>query len=237
MFLSEYHADQDAYEFLEFDDYEYVEIRIRPGPGLVALGSVLVCALLAIFLYSISDDFVYPVERLNLAESVTVSSQEDGNAKVEDAEFDESQNFHLSSLSCEVSSLYPQKITQWCDLITNYAKKHGLSPNLVAALIWQESGGNPAAYSRSGAVGLMQVMPRDGLASSFMCQAGPCFKNRPTIEELKDPEFNISYGTKMLAGLISRYGSLRDGLKYYGPMDVGYYYADKVLSIFQRYGD
>jgi hypothetical protein len=41
----------------------------------------------------------------------------------------------------------------------------------------------------------------------------------------------------MLAGLVRRTGSLRDALKSYGPMDVGYYYADKVLGIYQRYGN
>ena len=82
----------------------------------------------------------------------------------------------------------------------------------------------------------MQVMPRDGLAASFMCVNGPCFANRPTTEQLQDPEFNISYGTKMLAELVSKYGNMRDALRYYGPKDVGYYYADIVLSLYNQYG-
>jgi len=141
------------------------------------------------------------------------------------------------NLDCALSERYPDKIRQWCGLIVENANKRGLPPDLVAALIWQESGGNPNAYSRSGAVGLMQVMPRDGLAASFMCANGPCFHNRPYTDELKDPAFNISYGTKMLAGLVNKNGSLREALKSYGPMDVGYYYADKVLGIYQRYGN
>jgi hypothetical protein len=35
----------------------------------------------------------------------------------------------------------------------------------------------------------------------------------------------------MLAGLIQRFGNVRDALKAYGPKDVGYYYADIVLNI------
>jgi hypothetical protein len=136
---------------------------------------------------------------------------------------------------CDVSEKYPGSILQWCDLITHFSDKNNLEPDLIAALIWQESGGNPVAYSRSGAVGLMQVMPRDGLAASFMCQNGPCFVNRPSIAELQDPKFNVRYGTGMLAGLLGRYGNIRDALKYYGPKDVGYYYADKVLGIFESY--
>jgi hypothetical protein len=41
----------------------------------------------------------------------------------------------------------------------------------------------------------------------------------------------------MLAGLFKRQGNLRDALKSYGPMDNGYYYADKVLAIYERFGN
>jgi soluble lytic murein transglycosylase-like protein len=139
------------------------------------------------------------------------------------------------SNTCALSEKYPSSILQWCDLIMQHADENGLPPSLVAALIWQESGGNPTAYSASGAVGLMQVMPRDGIASSFMCINGPCFASRPATAELEDPEFNIEYGTRMLAGLLSRYQDMREALMRYGPQDVGYSYADKVLGIYERY--
>ena len=136
---------------------------------------------------------------------------------------------------CQINRDFPAQILQWCDLITHYSLQHGLEPDLLAALIYQESGGNPLAYSHSGAVGLMQVMPHDGLAASFTCPNGPCFQNRPSINELQDPEFNISYGTKMLAGLIKKNGSIREALKSYGPAGVGYYYSDIVLSLYKRF--
>jgi hypothetical protein len=138
--------------------------------------------------------------------------------------------------NCTISNAFPQDVRQWCEQIMRHAKKNGLDPDLIAALIWQESGGNPSAYSKSGAVGLMQVMPRDGIAASFQCVNGPCFTNRPTIKELEKPNFNIKYGTGMLAGLLNKYGDLREALKFYGPMNVGYYYADKVLNLYQTYG-
>ncbi len=136
---------------------------------------------------------------------------------------------------CGVSSSFPSSVLQWCRQITRAASQHGLNPDLVAAVIVQESGGNPDAYSHSGAVGLMQVMPRDGLAAGFMCVNGPCFASRPSMAELYDPDFNIEYGTRMLAGLISKRGSIRDGLMSYGPGNVGYYYADKVLAIYENH--
>lgn len=95
----------------------------------------------------------------------------------------------------------------------------------------QESGGQADAISTSGAVGLMQIMPKDGIASTFTCINGPCFASRPSIQELLDPEFNVEYGCKMLAGLIGTKGSEREALKAYGPYDVGYDYADEVLTI------
>lgn len=137
--------------------------------------------------------------------------------------------------NCQISASYPQSIQQWCGWISQYAVQQGVEPNLIAAVMLQESGGNPDAYSKSGAVGLMQVMPRDGLAASFQCINGPCFAARPSMAELYDPEFNIEYGTRMLAGLINRNGSARDGLRAYGPMNMGYRYADIVLNIYQQH--
>lgn len=142
---------------------------------------------------------------------------------------------YASIESCQVNAQFPFEVHRWCNLVTHYATQNNLPPNLVAALIWQESGGDPDAYSRSGAVGLMQIMPRDGIAAQFQCINGPCFSDRPTMAELFDPEFNIRFGTRMLNQLIHRHGDLREALRAYGPMDVGYTYADKVLSIYQKY--
>jgi soluble lytic murein transglycosylase-like protein len=136
---------------------------------------------------------------------------------------------------CSISSAYPESIRQWCTDIEQYARENGMDPNLISALMLQESAGQPDAYSKSGAVGLMQVMPRDGTASTFVCLNGPCFANRPSMQELFDPKFNISYGTRMLAGLVEKYGDLREALKAYGPKDVGYYYADLVIGIMNNH--
>lgn len=134
------------------------------------------------------------------------------------------------SPTCSLSSL-PDSIHPWCSLIDQAAQKYSVPPYLIAAVMLQESGGQSEVISASGAVGLMQVMPKDGIAASFMCINGPCFASRPSTQELLDPEFNIDYGVKMLSNLIGKYGSERDALKAYGPYNVDYYYADKVLAI------
>jgi soluble lytic murein transglycosylase-like protein len=52
-----------------------------------------------------------------------------------------------------------QLLPQLDELITPVAERYGLEPNLVAAVVWVESSGDPKAVSRKGASGLMQLMP------------------------------------------------------------------------------
>lgn len=138
---------------------------------------------------------------------------------------------------CVLPARYPESIRQWCDLVQTSAAEHGIDAALIASVMLQESGGDPQAYSKSGAVGLMQVMPRDGIAAGFNCINGPCFASRPSMEELFDPGFNISYGARMLSNLIQKYGDVREALRAYGPMDMEYRYADLVLTIYENYRD
>ena len=139
----------------------------------------------------------------------------------------EVKNAPVESCSLSLSA----NISSWCGLIEESAKKYNVDPKLIAAVMLQESGGQSDVISASGAVGLLQVMPRDGIAAGFQCGNGPCFANRPSTQELLDPAYNVDFGSKMLAGLITKWGNERDALKAYGPYDVGYYYADKVLVI------
>jgi soluble lytic murein transglycosylase-like protein len=189
------------------------------GPALVIRGTLIGCLVVLLLGWLLSKNIeILPAAEVAHAASPTQSPEEP--APVDD---------------CEVSHRFPQGILQWCEIITNLARQAELPPNLIAAVILQESGGDATAYSSSGAVGLMQVMPRDGIAAAFECINGPCFASRPTIEELQDPRYNIEYGTQMLAGLIAKQGNPREALKAYGPMDVDYSYADKVLAIYERY--
>lgn len=137
--------------------------------------------------------------------------------------------------NAQLSSLFPESIQKWKTLIEHSASETGLDPNLIAAAILQESGGNSQAISSSGAVGLMQVMPNDGIASEFICGSQPCFGNRPSTNELLDPKFNIEFGSNYLSDLIQARTTEREALRIYGPMDVGYYYADIVLAILDSY--
>jgi hypothetical protein len=186
------------------------------GPYLVIRGSIIMSIVVVITCLALTS----------ASPAVNLSPQEaDLQAKTLEAQ----------DLACRVSHNFPASILQWCGWITLYADANQLSPDLAAAVMLMESGGDSLAYSHSGAVGLMQIMPRDGIAADFQCINGPCFADRPSIAELQNPEFNIQYGTRMLTRLYTRYLSWRDALKAYGPMDVEYSYADKVLGIYERY--
>ena len=134
-------------------------------------------------------------------------------------------------VACAQLERYPAQTQPWCSLIEAAANQYGVDALLIASVMLQESGGQPEIMSSSGAVGLMQVMPSDGISATFQCVNGPCFASRPTIAELKNPAFNVDYGVRLLSGLISRHGDIREALKSYGPYDVGYRYADQVLAI------
>ena len=83
--------------------------------------------------------------------------------------------------------------TPYGELIFAAARRHAVSPRLVAAMVRAESAFDPAAVSRKGAAGLMQLMPatarRFGLTSA----------------ERFEPERNLEAGTRYLRWLLDRY--------------------------------
>jgi len=97
------------------------------------------------------------------------------------------------------------------DLIRREARKRGLDPLLVAALIRQESEFDPEAVSPSGAIGLMQVMPATGR------ELGRRLRMRPvTRRALHNPAVNVTVGTYFLARLLeSRQGRVEEALAAY----------------------
>ncbi len=87
-------------------------------------------------------------------------------------------------------------------MVHEAAERHSVNPALVKAVISAESGWNPFAISRKGAVGLMQLIP--GTAQRF--GVGNPF----------DPAQNIEAGTRYLKALLDRYnGDLSKSLAAY----------------------
>lgn len=87
----------------------------------------------------------------------------------------------------------PASVRRWAFLIVPAAHIYHLSPNLIAAVMTMESGGDPLAWnSGSDARGLMQILH------------GPW-----------DPRANIFEGARMLAGFLAQFGSLKLALAAY----------------------
>ena len=94
------------------------------------------------------------------------------------------------------------------DLIDHYSRQVDLDADLVKAVIYVESGGDPLALSRQGAAGLMQLMP----ATATQLGAVDRF----------DAETNIEAGARYLRSLLDRYHSVEVALWAYnaGPESV-----------------
>ncbi len=85
---------------------------------------------------------------------------------------------------------------------------HRVDANLINGIIWAESKFNPKARNRSGAKGLMQLMPitARGMGKKL---------GRPV--RVYDPEFSIQAGTKLLSIMLDRFdGDVELALFAYG---------------------
>ena len=87
------------------------------------------------------------------------------------------------------------------EIIKGHAENYHLDPELVAAVIYQESKFDAGAVSASGAVGLMQLLPSTGQGIAERTGG-----NSWTPDDLRDPELNIRYGSWYLRHLLDKYG-------------------------------
>jgi soluble lytic murein transglycosylase-like protein len=119
-------------------------------------------------------------------------------------------------------------------LIARLAAREELPPALVKAVVRAESNFEPAAVSRAGARGLMQLMP------ATAAELG--------VEDAFDAEQNLQGGTRYLRAMLDRYGDWRHALAAYnaGPDAVDRHagippypetreYVERVLHYYRRY--
>lgn len=78
-------------------------------------------------------------------------------------------------------------------LIEKYAQKNNLDPDFIKAVVKQESGFNPDATSKCGAMGLMQLMPQTAKGLG--------------VTDAYDPEQNIEGGVKYLKSMMNRFNN------------------------------
>lgn len=114
------------------------------------------------------------------------------------------------------------------------AARYDLDPNLVAAVIWAESSGDPNAVSKKGARGLMQLMPATARELG--------------VGNVLDPAQNVEGGSRYLRRMLDAHdGDLSLALAAYnaGPDAVRRYggvppyretqdYVGKVIRVYER---
>lgn len=77
------------------------------------------------------------------------------------------------------------------EIIEVFSEKYGVDEDFIKAIIKQESGFNPKATSKKGAMGLMQLMPKTAKALG--------------VVDAYNPSQNIEGGVKHLKGLLDSY--------------------------------
>lgn len=105
----------------------------------------------------------------------------------------------LATVEQDTTPVYFLKMyypVRYSEEIEEYSAEHGLDPNLVRALILQESYYNPEAKSRVGATGLMQLMPPTAKEHARRLRIPFA------VSRLEDPAVNVQLGTYHLRMLL-----------------------------------
>ena len=117
-----------------------------------------------------------------------------GRMVLSDRPVEAARTYSVPSAASEIRTTRPSsgsRATEYDDLIRLCADQHGLSHDLIRAIIQIESGFNPRAVSPKGAMGLMQLMPTT--ASEY------------GVRNPFDPAENIRAGVAYFRRLLDRY--------------------------------
>jgi soluble lytic murein transglycosylase len=121
------------------------------------------------------------------------------------------EDFKLTRMDMELS--YPRAFK---DIVERYAQKTGMEENYLYALMRTESIFIPDIVSRSGALGLTQLMPATGrqMAEILAREGGPNYIEDGEID-LLEPERNVHLGALYYKDMEMRMGGAQSALMAY----------------------
>jgi soluble lytic murein transglycosylase-like protein len=99
-----------------------------------------------------------------------------------------------SSVAAAAAKVYmpaEESIRRYSPIIASASRQHGVDAALIHAVISAESGYNPAALSKAGARGLMQLMPETA--------------KRYGVNNIMDPVENVMGGVRYLRDLLAMF--------------------------------
>jgi len=115
--------------------------------------------------------------------------------------------------------MYPEGFS---GLVGKYAREYGVEPELIYAIMRQESVFNPAIVSPAGAIGLMQIMPYTGQ------EIADALGDKPfSPDSLYTPDINVRFGSYYISRLLNEFnGNLVCAIAGYngGPHNVRKWY-------------
>ena len=125
----------------------------------------------------------------------------------------------LASLGLAVGLFWPDAAfaqrRQYEEMVAKHAQANGVPVELVHRVIVRESRYQPGLVGRGGAIGMMQIKLATARGLGYT----------GTAEGLRDPETNLAYAVKYLAGAYrAANGNHDQAVRYYAG---GYYYVVK----------
>ena len=106
-------------------------------------------------------------------------------------EIDAQQNIPFGALSVGSKLKTSYSKSDIMDIIDNACEKYDMDSKLVKALVKQESGFNPDAKSKAGAMGLMQLMPKTAEALG--------------VKDPYNPKDNVDGGVRYLKQMLDKF--------------------------------